>query len=95
MKKSRFVEAQVMGVLRQVEIGMVLADVSSVHAIRSATFYEYYSKYGGTDASMIANIKVMEDENHRLVQDYVTEWLWTYNNDPPTWDSVGSHLHRN
>jgi putative transposase len=66
MRKSRFTETQIMGVLRQVEGGMVLADVCREHAISSATFYKWRSKYGGMDASMIADMKVMEDENRRL-----------------------------
>jgi putative transposase len=66
MRKSRFTEAQIMGVLRQVEGGMALADVCREHAISSATFYKWRSKYGGMDASMIADMKVMEDENRRL-----------------------------
>jgi putative transposase len=66
MRKSRFTEAQIMGILRQVEGGMVLADVCREHAISNATFYKWRSKYGGMDASMIADMKVMEDENRRL-----------------------------
>jgi putative transposase len=66
MRKSRFTEAQIMGVLRQVEGGMALADVCREHAISSATFYKWRSKYGGMDASMIADMRVMEDENRRL-----------------------------
>ena len=66
MRKSRFTEAQIMGVLRQVEGGLSLADVCREHAISSATFYKWRSKYGGMDASMIADMKVMEDENRRL-----------------------------
>ena len=66
MRKSRFTEAQIMGVLRQVEGGLALADVCREHAISSATFYKWRSKYGGMDASMISDMKVMEDENRRL-----------------------------
>jgi putative transposase len=55
-----------MGILRQVEGGLALADVCREHAISSATFYKWRSKYGGMDASMIADMKVMEDENRRL-----------------------------
>jgi putative transposase len=66
MRKSRFSEAQIMGVLRQVEGGIGLAEVCQEHGISSATFYKWRSKYGGMDASMIADIKVMEDENRRL-----------------------------
>ena len=66
MRKSRFTEAQIMGILRQVEGGLALADVCREQAISSATFYKWRSKYGGMDASMIADMKVMEDENRRL-----------------------------
>ena len=66
MRKSRFTEAQIMGILRQVEGGLALADVCREHAISSATFYKWRSKYGGMDASMIADMKVMEEENRRL-----------------------------
>lgn len=66
MRKSRFTDAQIMCILRQVEGGLALADVCREHAISSATFYKWRSKYGGMDASMIADMKAMEDENRRL-----------------------------
>jgi putative transposase len=66
MRESRFTEAQIMGVLRQVEGGIGLAEVCREHGISSATFYKWRSKYGGTDASMISDLKVMEYENRRL-----------------------------
>ena len=66
MRKSRFSDAQIMGVLRQVEGGMALADVCREQQISSATFYKWRAKYGGMDASMMADMKVMEDENRRL-----------------------------
>jgi putative transposase len=66
MRKSKFSDAQIMGVLRLVEGGMGLAEVCREHAISNATFYKWRSKYGGMDASMISDLKVMEDENRRL-----------------------------
>ena len=66
MRKSRFTEAQIMGILRQVEGGLALAEVLREHAISSATFYKWRSKYGGMDASMISQMKGIEDENRRL-----------------------------
>lgn len=66
MRKSRFTEAQIMGMLRQVEGGMAVADVCREHAISAATLYKWRAKYGGMDASMISEMKVMEDENRRL-----------------------------
>ena len=43
-----------------------MADVCREHAISSATFYKWRSKYGGMDVSMIGDMKAMEDENRRL-----------------------------
>jgi putative transposase len=70
MRKSRFTEAQIVGVLRQVEGGLSLGEACREHAISSATFYKWRSKYGGMDASMISDMKVMEDENRRLKKMY-------------------------
>ena len=66
MRKSRFGDAQIMGILRQVEGGLAVGDVCREHAISSATLYKWRSKYGGMDTSMISDMKVMEDENRRL-----------------------------
>ena len=52
-----------MGNLRKVESGLSLANVFGEHAISSATFYKWRSKYGGMDASMISDMNVLEDEN--------------------------------
>lgn len=70
MRKSRFTEAQIMGVLRQAEGGMALAELCREHAISGATFYKWRPKYGGMDASMITDMKVMEEENRRLKKMY-------------------------
>jgi putative transposase len=66
MKKSRFTEVQIMSVLRQAEGGMAIADLCREHGISTATFYQWRSKFGGMDASMIAEMKTIQDENRRL-----------------------------
>lgn len=66
MRKSRFSDAQIMGILRQAEGGMAVGDLCREHAISNATFYKWRSKYGGMDASMMSDMKAMEDENRRL-----------------------------
>jgi putative transposase len=70
MRKSRFSETQIMGILRQAEGGLAVADLCREHAISSATFYKWRSKYGGMDASMISEMKGIEDENRRLKKMY-------------------------
>lgn len=70
MRKSRFTEAQIMGVLRQAEGGLAVADLCREHAISAATFYKWRSKFGGMDASMISEMKGIEDENRRLKKMY-------------------------
>ena len=65
-KKSRFTEPQILGVLRQAEGGVHVAELCRGHGISSATFYKWRAKYGGMDASMISQMKALEDENRRL-----------------------------
>ena len=66
MKKSRFTEVQIMSVLKQAEGGMAVADLCREHGISNATFYQWRSKFGGMDASMITEMKTIQDENRRL-----------------------------
>ncbi len=70
MRKSRFSETQIMGILRQAEGGLAVADLCREHSISNATFYKWCSKYGGMDASMISEMKGIEDENRRLKKMY-------------------------
>ena len=75
MKKSRFTEAQIMGMLRQAEGGMPVPELCRGHGISSATFYKWRAKYGGMDASMMARMKELEEENRRLRKMYMDEKL--------------------
>ena len=70
MRKSRFSETQIMGILRQAEGGLAVVDLCREHAISNATFYKWRSKYGGMDAAMISEMKGIEDENRRLKKMY-------------------------
>lgn len=65
MKKSCFTEAQIMGVLHQVEGGLAVPELCRVHGISWATFYKWRPKYDGIDASMMSQMKILEDENRR------------------------------
>ena len=66
MKKSRFSDAEILAVLRQGEAGLAVPELCRQHGISSATYYKWRAKYGGMDASMVSQMKAMEDENRRL-----------------------------
>ena len=70
MKTSRYTEAQILAILRQAEGGMPLAELCRAHGMSSATFYKWRAKYGGMDASLISQMKAMEEENRRLKRMY-------------------------
>ena len=70
MKKTRFTEAQIMAVLRQMEGGVPAAELCREHGMSSATLYKWRAKYGGMDASMMSQMKALEDENRRLKRMY-------------------------
>ena len=66
MSKTRFTEPQIMAVLRQAESGVAVPELCREHGISTASFYKWRSKYGGMDASMMSQMKALEDENRRL-----------------------------
>ena len=66
MKRSRFSEEQIIGILREQEAGAATADVCRKHGISTATFYKRKAKYGGLDVSEARRLKVLEDENAKL-----------------------------
>lgn len=66
MRQTRFTEPQIMAVLRQAEGGVAVPELCREHRIGSASFYKWRAKYGGMDASMMSQMKALEDENRRL-----------------------------
>lgn len=66
MKRSRFSEEQIIGILREHEAGAATSDVCRKHGISSATFYKWKAKYGGLDVSEARRLRSLEDENRRL-----------------------------
>jgi putative transposase len=66
MKRSRFTEEQIIGILKEQEAGATTADVCRRHGISGATFYKWKAKFGGMDVSDAKRLKSLEDENGRL-----------------------------
>lgn len=66
MKRSRFSEEQIIGILKEHEAGATAADLSRRHGISDATFYNWRSKYGGMDVSDAKRLKGLEAENAKL-----------------------------
>ena len=66
MKRSRFTEEQIIGMLREQEAGQKTAEVCRRHGISEATFYKYKAKYGGLEVSDAKRLRVLEDENAKL-----------------------------
>ena len=75
MKKSRFSNNQILSILKQAESGVPVPELCREHDISNATFYNWRSKYGGMDASLMARLKELEEENRRLKKMYAEERL--------------------
>ena len=66
MRKSRFSEEQIIGILKEHQAGMPVADLCRKHGISDATLYAWRSKYGGMEVSDARKLKTLDDENRRL-----------------------------
>jgi putative transposase len=75
MKKSKFSDSQIMDALKRVQGGLPVPEVCRELGISTATFYQWRSRYGGMDTSMIARLKELEEENRRLKKMYADERL--------------------
>jgi len=70
MKKSRFSEAQILGILRHQDQGQTVAQICREHSLSEPTFYSWKSKFGGMSVSELQRLKSLEEENRRLKQLY-------------------------
>ncbi len=76
MKISLLTESQVINLLKQTEASTLVPELCREHGMSSASFYKWWSKYGGMDAaSMVTRIKELADENRRFKKMYAEEKL--------------------
>jgi putative transposase len=68
MRKSRFSEEQISGILKRVERGQALADVCREEGISDATSYRWKAQYGGLEVSQLRRLRQLEEENHKRKQ---------------------------
>lgn len=75
MKRSRYSDSQILAILKQAENGTPVPELCREHGMSNASFYKWRAKYGGMDASLMARLKELEDENRRLKKMYAEERL--------------------
>lgn len=66
MKRTRFTEEQIIGILREQEAGAKPAELARKHGVSEATLYNWKAKFGGMDVSNAKRLKALEDENGKL-----------------------------
>jgi putative transposase len=70
MKKARYSDVQIMGILKQAESGIPVSELCREHGMSNASFYKWRAKFGGMDASMMSEMKALAEENRRLKRMY-------------------------
>ena len=66
MKKSDYSDSQILAIIKQAESGVPIPKLCKEHEMSNVSFYKWRAKYGSIDASLMARMKELEDENRRL-----------------------------
>jgi len=66
MKRKRYTEEQIIGILKEAEAGMPVGELCRTYGMSDATFYNWKAKYGGLTVSEAKRLKGLEEENRRL-----------------------------
>ena len=70
MRKSKFSESQIVGILKDAESGVPVADLLRKHGVSKATFFKWRSKYGGATVADVKRLRELEHENAKLKKMY-------------------------
>lgn len=70
MRKSKFSETQIVGILKDAEGGVPVADLLRKHGVSKATFFKWRSKYGGATVADVKRLRELEAENAKLKRMY-------------------------
>ena len=70
MRKSKFSETQIVGILQEAEAGVAINDLLRTHGISRATFFKWRSKYGGASVSDVTRLRELDAENAKLKRMY-------------------------
>ena len=70
MKKTKYTDSQIMGILKQAENGVAVTELCREHGMSSAAFYKWRVRYGGMDTSLMSRMKELEKENRQLKRMY-------------------------
>jgi len=66
MKRKRFKEEQIVGILKEADEGMPIPDLLRKHGISQGTYYRWKSKYSGMEVNDLTKLKELEEQNRRL-----------------------------
>ena len=78
MRKSKFTESQIVGILKEGDAGIAINDLVRSHGISVATYYKWKSRYGGMDVAELARMRELEAEHSRLKRLYAEQALETH-----------------
>jgi putative transposase len=70
MKRSQYTESQIVGILKEADAGVKVAEICRKYGISDATYYKWKSKYGGLEVSDVRRMRELETENSRLKRMY-------------------------